>query len=342
MPTSTHLEHLASQPRPVGSPANARARAYCAAQLRSLGFQVTERPFEFSALPGRHAAQIIGVVAVVGFVGARSLFAPVFGLLTIILIALLGMWLNSPGATREPWFRTSGVNLEATRGVGPRVWLVAHIDSKSQPISTAFRTLGVVALSVGAITSVGPVIPFGIPEILAIAGGIILCFAAVGSKSDGAADNASGVAAVLEATALIPAAASVGVLITDAEELALAGATAWVHQRERGIAINCDTIDDIGRLVVFKYGPMSRSIQKHAGSAARSVDPLARVMRPPPGVLTDSNAFHRAGWETVTLARGTIRTLNRIHTERDSLKSMRGTGIPDAARVLARIAEELA
>lgn len=278
----------------------------------------------------------------VGFVSARFLYAPVFGLLTIILIALLGMWLSSPGATREPWVRTSGVNLEATRGAAPRVWLVAHIDSKSQPISTAFRTVGVVALSVGAILSLAPVFPFGIPEILAIAGGIILCFAAVGSKSDGAADNASGVAAVLEASALIPAASGVGVLITDAEELALAGATAWVYGREPGIAINCDTIDDIGRLVVFEYGYRSRPIARQAGPVARSVDQRARVMRPPPGVLTDSNAFHRAGWETVTLARGTIRTLNRIHTERDTLKSMRGTGIPDAARVLARIAEELA
>jgi hypothetical protein len=72
------------------------------------------------------------------------------------------------------------------------------------------------------------------------------------------------------------------------------------------------------------------------------VDPAATVMRPPPGVLTDSNIFHKAGWQTVTLARGTIRTLNRIHTRRDSLESLRGTGIPDAARVLARLVEELA
>ena len=59
-------------------------------------------------------------------------------------------------------------------------------------------------------------------------------------------------------------------------------------------------------------------------------------------VLTDSNAFHRHGWQTVTLSRGTIRTLNRIHTKRDSLANLRGTGIPEAARVLARLAEELA
>jgi hypothetical protein len=43
----------------------------------------------------------------------------------------------------------------------------------------------------------------------------------------------------------------------------------------------------------------------------------------------------------VTLSRGNTRTLQRIHTSRDSLDAMRGTGIATAARVLAATALEL-
>ena len=303
---------------------------------------MVERPFEFSALPGRYAAQIIGAMAVVGFVTAYISFAEWFALFTLLLLIVIAWWLGSARATMEPWFRETGINLEATRGPSPKIWLVAHIDSKSQGISSALRTLGATLLVVPLI--IGIILPQArLPITLpGVVGGLILCLAFVSDKSDGAADNASGVAGVLDAAARLPRELSFGVLITDAEELALAGAHAWVRGRPPGIAVNCDTIDDGGRLVVFQYGTRSHELDGRAGPAARAIDSQARVMRPPWGVLTDSNAFLKAGWQTVTLARGTLRTLNRIHTRRDSLANLRGTGIPDAARVLARIVEELA
>ena len=337
----SHLERLAAEPRAVGSPANHAARQYCADHLRSLGFNVTERPFEFSALPGRYAAQIIGSLALLGFIASRFLFAPWFGELTAALVLILTYWFGSRFATREPWFREKGVNLEASRGQ-PKVWLVAHIDSKSQPIPTLVRSIGVVLLAGGLTLQFMLRWPADFfAYYMGIAGGIILLAAAVGSRSFGAADNASGVAAVLDAAALVPADRSFGVLITDAEELALAGATAWAAGREKGIAINCDTVDDTGRFAVFQYGLVTRPVDEAAILAVKHVDDRPRLGKAPIGVLTDSNAFHRAGWPTVTLARGTIRTLSRIHTRRDSLNHLRGTAIPDAAKVLARIFEEL-
>jgi hypothetical protein len=66
-----------------------------------------------------------------------------------------------------------------------------------------------------------------------------------------------------------------------------------------------------------------------------------RVMRLIPGILTDSVALADAGWETLTLSRGNLRTLQRIHTSRDTLDTMRGTGLDVAARVLADTATEL-
>jgi hypothetical protein len=69
-------------------------------------------------------------------------------------------------------------------------------------------------------------------------------------------------------------------------------------------------------------------------------EPL-RTLRLIPGILTDSVALADAGWQSVTLSRGTIRTLQRIHTARDTLSGMRGAGIAGAARVLAGAATEL-
>jgi hypothetical protein len=250
---------------------------------------------------------------------------------------------------RLPFMRVRAANLEAIRGVDPKVWLVAHIDSKSQPISTAVRTIAVVllvgALALAAALTLASIwwrdpMPFRGVQILAVVGGALLLCAVVGSKSDGAADNASGVAAILEAATLLPPTLSVGVLISDGEELSLAGARAWVRGRPPRIAINCDTIDDVGRFVVMRYGDR-RELSDRAIAGAKGLDSRAMLISPLPGVLTDSVAFWEARWDTVTLSRGTIRTLNRIHTVHDNLGSMRGTAIPDAARILARLVEEL-
>ena len=169
---------------------------------------------------------------------------------------MLAYWLGSTSATFEPWLREPGVNLEATRGT-PRVWLVAHIDSKSQPIPTAARSVGVLLVVVALVGQFLVPWPTDFYVYYAgIAGGLILTVASVGSNSAGAADNASGVAAVLEAASQLAPTTSVGVLITDAEELALAGARAWVAgQSQKGIAINCDTVDDAGDYCVIAYRP---------------------------------------------------------------------------------------
>jgi hypothetical protein len=93
--------------------------------------------------------------------------------------------------------------------------------------------------------------------------------------------------------------------------------------------------------MLMQYGLLTHELDRASVEAVKAVETRPRIGKPPVGVLTDSNAFRRAGWQTLTLARGTIRTLNRIHTRRDSLDNLRGSGIPDAAKALARIVEEL-
>lgn len=306
-------------------------------------------------LPGKFGAPIIGAISAGLLIEAARIVAedrynhwivPVACVVAILVALFIGGRLF----IGLPILRATGTNVEATRGTSPRVWLVAHVDSKSQPVSTAVRTLGAILLALAAAIGVAGSlttmpgrhhIVWIAVVILATGGAIPLIFSTVGTGSDGAADNASGVAAVLEAVSLVPPEVSLGVLISDAEELALAGARRWVRGRSPAIAINCDTIAGEGRCVVMRYGDRI-GLADRAIAAARAEDTSAIRIRPLPGVLTDSVAFREAGWATVTLSRGTLRTLNRIHTARDNLLVLDNSGIPIAARILSRLVKELA
>jgi hypothetical protein len=163
----------------------------------------------------------------------------------------------------------------------------------------------------------------------------------VRNDSDGALDNASGVATVLEAAQAkdVP----IGVLLSSAEELGLAGARAWGRARhdsgERGIAINCDGVDDTGALTIMYSGMPAMEI---IGAVRASAEEPMRVRRMPLGLLLDSVALSDAGWRSVTVSRGSLASLRRVHTRDDSLAKLRGEGISRTARVLARAAEALA
>jgi hypothetical protein len=322
--------------------------------LQALGFTTRERPFEYSAFAGAYATPLAGLL-IIPFAGAlaiapRSVVTALIAATVLALVNVAAGYVARRGVLDVPLARRNGINLEAARGAEePLVWLVAHIDSKWQPVAMLVRVAGVLATTIafsglillaavqGAVSPGWTWSLFG----LACAGAIPLMLSYVGARNHGAVDNASGVAAVLEAAAAIPASARVGVLITDAEELALAGARAWARSHAPSIALNCDSVDDDGSLVVMYSGARPVRLVSLVAAAARSAGEPVRVLRLIPGILTDHVALADAGWETLTLSRGTLRTLRRIHTSRDSLEFMRGTGIASAARVLAHTATEL-
>ena len=127
-----------------------------------------------------------------------------------------------------------------------------------------------------------------------------------------------------------------GVLVTGAEELGLAGSRAWAGSRAAGVAINVDGVDDAGVLVAMFSGRRPERLARLAAGQG------ARVHRMIPGILTDSVALADAGWETITISRGTLRTLARIHGPRDTADRLDGSGIADAARAVAAMAAEVA
>ena len=348
---SAHLAALGAASRPTGSREVAEARRYCADVLNGLGFVVQEHPFEFSAFSGRWAAPAIGLLipalsSLLALPG-RSRVAWVAAGVVVALLLVVWRWSTGQGVVGAPVLRRHGVNIEAMRGESPKVWLVAHLDSKWQPVSMMVRVAGVLTLAIGLVALVAlRFVDASLARwalVIIWIGALPLILSVVGSRNHGTLDNASGVAAVLDAAARIDRSHPLGVLITDAEELALAGARVWASEgrTQPGVAINCDTVDDDGPLVLMYSGSRPGGVVSALTTAASSAGEEIRAFPLIPGILTDSIALAAYGWETLTLSRGTLRTLQRIHTSRDTLATMSGKGIDGAAAVLARAAMEL-
>src|SRR5688500_7066464 len=145
---------LAHAPRPAGGEAESTARAYCAARLRAAGFSIREEPFTYSAFVGRWGTPVAGVVALailLSAVMAGRGGAPGTALLLLalggVVLAGAARSLARDGVLAFPAQRSTSVNLVATRGAGtPVVWLMAHLDSKSQPIPILVRAIGITVL----------------------------------------------------------------------------------------------------------------------------------------------------------------------------------------------------
>jgi hypothetical protein len=266
-------------------------------------------------------------------------------------------WLTRRGTSRLQWLRSRSVNLIARRG-NPSVWLVAHIDSKSQTIPMLARIASIVfAMSAIAILAASLVsswletargnLDWSQAEWLLVSAAaallatVPLIFCLTGNRSLGAVDNASGLVSVLLAARALSARPDLGVVITSGEELALAGARAFVESHQTpAIALNCDTIDDVGEfrcMASGARGPLAAAVDRAASRLALNV-PIKAIIT---GILADSIAFADAGWDSVTLSRGNIATLARVHTSSDTVERLNGTGIAKAARLLAVTVEEL-
>ncbi|HKH93273.1 MAG TPA: M28 family peptidase [Gemmatimonadaceae bacterium] len=356
----SHLEVLARAPRAPGTTEEHAAREHCARVLRGLGYDVAVEPFEYSALPGRYGMPIggaIGAGTVLVTVWLASIqhaprgAAAAFGV-GLLVLALFAQRMLGDGVLDLSWMRARADNLVARRGRdAPCVWLVAHVDSKSQPIPSRVRVAGVVLLALAILLTLGALgLTLGIGSSrtllwLACAasgamGGAVIIASVVGNDSFGAVDNASGVAAVLSAAAMLDPASAVGILIPSAEELGLAGARAWVraNRSERALVLNCDGVDDQGELtLMYTRRKPDRIVDAVRNASGGDV----RVLRMPPGLLLDSVAFADAGWEAITVSHGSMRTLARVHTRRDSLDHLRGDSIDSVGGVLARAAEAL-
>ena len=352
-----HLAVLAREPRPAGGDAEERARDYAASVLAGAGFTVRRERFTYSAFPGRMATPIGGAMAALAVWGAawaalaraNERAALVVLAAGVALLAGFASVMLGDAVLTLPLMRAQSENLVATRGgAAPHVWLVAHLDSKSQPAPSLARVSGVMLL-MGALMLALAACALQLASLpartawwgavaAALLGVLPVVLSVVGARSPGALDNASGVAAVLAAAAALDPDAAVGVLLPSAEELGLAGARAWVRDRPAAIALNCDGVDDEGELTIMYTRVRPNGV---IGVVERVSATPPRVQRMPLGLLTDSVAFADRGWAAVTLSRGSLASLRRVHTSRDSLAALQGLGVDEMANLLARAAEAL-
>ena len=354
------IDDLAKAPRFAGSSEEAMARARCRTELERAGFSCVESPFEYSQWLARWGSPLLGAISALVFiaVGELTLIVTEYAGL-IAMIAMLGLTRFTVSTIRDrwilrfPWSRAGSTNLVAKRGE-PLVWLVAHLDSKSQTVPMLVRILGSISLWLSALLVFGGTLAFLIwgprmtfliitAQVFAAVGAaaVGLCF--ITNRSLGAVDNASGVAAVILAAQSGNAASSLGVLITSGEELGLAGALAWAQTApEHLVILNCDTVDEAGPFRCMYSDAQPMRVALVAENQAKQLGVSLRVGRLIPGIMADSMAFtYGARWASITLSRGTLGTLARIHTPRDNSAKLTGGGAAMASLLLAGMAGEL-
>ncbi len=327
--------------------------------FEDLGYETAELPFSFSTWPGRFGITAAGVALMLtGIGGAAFLYAglPAAALVVLVvglILTLLPLILLGPGLRRLPFGRLDSRNLLFTRpGVRPSWIVMAHRDSKSQLIPTLVRTgavaLGavgwVVLLALSALWFAGELFQFPAWTLAAgaavVVAGLALALAWSSNGSPGALDNATGVAALLAVAGDDPG-EEVGFLITDGEELGLAGARAAVGSLPpvQGV-INIEGLDDRGTIRLAEGHGWRR--QGSAPQLAAALLTAGRALdvevdrRPlPRSILVDHQPLAAAGVPALTILRGRWQSLLRVHRGSDTADRLDGRGAAETATVLA-------
>jgi hypothetical protein len=355
--TAAVLREVA-KPRLTGSHGAAEVGGTIRACFEALGYEVGGRSFRFNPWPGRYGLTLVGVLYMAGTTTAAALlyrnnpFAAIAMLLILlVVVGMVGLFVR-PAIDALRWGSIDGENMLAQRpGTRPRYVVMAHRDSKSQPVPLAFRGPAIVlalvawlALLVGALAHTARPLPDGLILVLAAVAAVsalvlILCW--VDNRSPGALDNASGVVAAIAIAARERDAGDVAFLITDGEELGLAGARAAApHLPPVFGVINMDGLDDTGPFYVLeRFGLIrKKGLAPHLAAAlleeADALGEPANRRDLPFGIPVDHIPLVKAGVPALTLMRGTIKSLNRVHRPADDLGSLKGDGIRRATELV--------
>lgn len=344
-------------PRLPGSAELARVESLLIDVLRGYGFHVTATTFTATSAPLAAAGALGAGLGWIALLVVPLLVLPVPGwsVALVVVAAILALAVVARGIARGylrgAHCRGEVRNIEARRGT-PRVWLVAHSDSKAQPLSLRARVLAVATTAVGVAGLVVALVlrlgapPFGwLPAVGAslplLVGGALLSRSRPTDDSAGAVDNASGVIAVLAAVEALGDRDDVGVLITGGEEFGMAGARVWSAGAPRATPfVNFDGIDNRGayRVMVHRAGPdrdPGRALAEGIAAELRDADHPLRIGRLPPGVLVDGVVLARAGMPGVTVSRGDWSTLGVVHTHADVPERLDPVAAVRAGRAVA-------
>lgn len=333
-------------------------------RFEGLGYDTVELPFTFAPWVGRFALSIAALAYVFGIVitGVFLLSNAPRGAAVALLLGAAGAGATAIGAMRltdrARRGRRQGMNrLFRPAGARPAYLLMAHLDSKSQLVPLSLRAPAIMVASAAWLVLLGmafamAVRPVGggavfLVAIAAVIAGTLLALSWAGNDSPGALDNASGVATLLGVAARERGAGDVAFLVTDAEELGLAGARHAARKIPpvHGV-INIDGVDDIGHFwIVERSGWRRRGLTANIAAAlltaAAKLEVPAFRRRLPIGMLLDHIPVARAGIPALSLLRGAVRSLHRVHRPSDDPAHLRGTGVERAVELLCAALEEL-
>jgi Zn-dependent M28 family amino/carboxypeptidase len=167
-------------------------------------------------------------------------------------------------------------------------------------------------------------------------------FCWVDNRSPGALDNGSGLATVLGVAEANKDNGEIGYLITDGEEMGLVGARDIARKLDPVIGIiNVDGVDDDGPFhIMEKFGLPARHIAPHLVAAllaaASEMDVPANRRNVPFGLLLDHIPLARRHLPAVTLLRGSLKSMLRVHRPGDSMDAMTGVGVEGAVDLINR------
>jgi hypothetical protein len=339
-----------SRPRLSGGHGNRLVTEAVRNRLNELGYEVKDHPFTYSAGPGRFGLPAAGAAFATAALAATILislgyFAPAALVLAAGAGAVLAIAMFAiPMITRLPWMRVEGTNLLAfPAGKRPRYIVMAHLDSKSQLVPLSLRAPAIVLavlswIALFAIALIALVQPVDMTFVLIAGGiaflaGIVLMLSWADDKSPGALDNASGLTTLLGLAESERNSGDIGFLVTDAEELGLAGARAVAPALPPVFGVfNLDGIDDDGPFhIIERFGFKRKGLAPHmaaallAAAADRKLPADRRDL--PYGVMVDHIPIVEAGLPALTIMRGTMKSLRRVHRPGDTVDRMRGSGI---------------
>jgi hypothetical protein len=348
-----------ARPRLTGTAGADEVRRGVVRRLAKLGYETRELRFDFSAWPGRFALPVGGGgLALASLVGALLLGAgrPLGALILLVLggvlagaVALFAL----PMIERLPWGRIEGCNVLAHRpGERPRYIIMAHFDSKSQLVPLALRgpAVGVIivawlclfVLALFALIEPLATTLVWVAGVAVLAAGVAIGLSFAGNESPGALDNATGLAALLAIAAREREHGDIGFLATDAEELGLAGARAIATRLPPSFGVlNIDALDDHGTFYIMeRFGWKKHGIAPNMAAAllgaATELDERAARRDVPLGVLVDHIPIVQAGQPAMTLMRGSLRSLGRVHRPADSVAQLRGDGVARGVELVCR------
>ncbi len=348
-----------ARPRLTGTEQAAEVEADLRARFEALGYQTKALPFSFSEWPGRFGLSTAGAVLCLGaLLGTGLILADLPAAALLVLAAALGLavlpWLTLDSTLqRLPWGRVESTNLLFRKpGTTPGWVLMAHRDSKSQLVPTLGRTAALVAALVAwvglvvlaALWFAGEELRFTgltlLAGIILLLSGLALALSWAGNDSPGALDNASGLAALLAVARGLGEIGDVAFLLTDGEELGLAGARAVASELPpvQGV-INVDGLDDHGAFYIAEGYGIRRSGSAPQLAAALltagvALDLPVRRRTLPRTLPVDHVPIAAWGIPSLTLLRGDWRSLLRVHRRTDDPSRIDGSGAADGATLL--------